>query len=61
MGHLRHQKYINKRLKNSTMNDMDKFEKTEVTKRRTFNKNWNDWYDWLINYIPDPIKTRRRD
>ena len=43
------------------MNDMDKFEKTEVTKRRTFNKNWNDWYDWLINYIPDPIKTRRRD
>ena len=60
MGHLRHQKYINKRLKNSTMNDMDKFEKTEVAKRRTFNKNWNDWYDWLINYIPDPIKTRRR-
>ena len=42
------------------MNDMDKFEKTEVAKRRTFNKNWNDWYDWLINYIPDPIKTRRR-
>ena len=45
MGHLRHQKYINKRLKNITMNDMDKFEKTEVAKRRTFNKNWNDWYD----------------
>ena len=33
MGHLRHQKYINKRLKNSTMNDMDKFEKNRSSKK----------------------------
>ena len=48
MGHLRHQKYINKRLKNRTMNDMDKFEKKEVTKRRTFNKKL-EWLVWLVN------------
>ena len=36
---------------------MDKFEKTELTKKRTFTKNtWCDWYDWLITYIPEPIK-----
>ena len=35
---------------------MDKFFK-ELTKKRTFAKNaWNDWYDWLINYTPEPIK-----
>ena len=66
MDHLRHQKYKNKQLKNSALelendfksinisiNDMDKFEKKELTKKRTFTKNtWWDWYDWLINYVP---------
>ena len=36
---------------------MDKFEKKELTKKRTFTKNtWYDWYDWLINCVPEPIK-----
>ena len=31
--------------------------KKELTKKRTFAKNvWYDWYDWLINYIPEPAK-----
>ena len=32
---------------------MDKFEKKELTKKRTFTK--NTWYDWLIIYISEPI------
>ena len=36
---------------------MDKFEEKELIKKRTFTKNtWFDWCDWLINYIPEPIK-----
>ena len=32
--------------------------KKELVKKRTFTKNtWYDWYNWLINYIPEPIKT----
>ena len=46
MEHLRHQKYKSKRLENNV--SMDKFEKKELTK--------STWYDWLINYIPEPIK-----
>ena len=35
---------------------MDKFEKKELTKYRTFTKNtWSDWYAWLIDYILEPI------
>ena len=59
MDHLRHQKYKNKQLKNSilelennfkpiniSINDMNKFEKKELTKKRAFTKNnWYDWYD----------------
>ena len=63
MDHLRHQKYKNKRLENNfktintSINDMDKFEKKELTKNRKFTKNtWYDWYDWSINYYPEPIK-----
>ena len=53
MDHLRHQKYNTKQLKNI----MDELEKKELTKKRTFPRNtWYDWYDWLINYIPEPIK-----
>ena len=29
----------------------------ELTKKRTFVKNvWYNWYDCLINYIPEPTK-----
>ena len=55
MDYLRHQKYKNKQLKNSTIetennyksisisiNDMDKFEKKELAKKRTFTK--SNWY-----------------
>ena len=63
MDHLRHQKYKNKRLGNNfkpiniSINNMDKFEKKELTKKRTFTKStWYDQYDWLIKYIPEPIK-----
>ena len=44
---------------------MDKAgKKKELTKKRTFTEYiWYDWYDWLvndndwlINYIPEPIK-----
>ena len=59
MDHLRHQKYKNKQLKNSSLelennfkpinistNNMGKFEKIkELTKNRTLAKNtWFNWY-----------------
>ena len=63
MDHLRHQKYKNKQSKhnfkiiNISINDMHKFENEELTNKRTFTKNtWYGWYDWLINYIPEPIE-----
>ena len=31
---------------------MDKFEEKEMKKISTVK---NTWYDWLINYIPEPI------
>ena len=37
-----------------SIDNMDKFEEKEVMKERIFTK--NTWYDWLINYIPEPIK-----
>ena len=50
MEHLGHQKYKNRRLeKNISINDMDKFEKKEELTKST-------WNDWLINYIPEPIR-----
>ena len=45
MDHLRHHKYKSKRLENNfkginiSINDVDKFEKKELTKKRTFTKN----------------------
>ena len=35
------------------IDDMDKFEEKEIKKSRSIK---NTWYDWLINYIPDPIR-----
>ena len=32
------------------------------TKKKTFTKNtWYNWYDWLIKYIPNPIKKSAGD
>ena len=70
MDHLRHRNYKKKtsilelennfKSGNVSINDMDKFEKKELTKKSTFTKsNWYDWYDWLTNYIPEPIKTKK--
>ena len=37
---------------------MDKLEKKALTKKRVSTKNtWYEWYDWLINYIPESIET----
>ena len=36
--------------------DMDRFERKETKKIRPIK---NTWYDWLINYIPEPIKKCR--
>ena len=33
---------------------MDKFEEKEMIKKRTFSE--NAWYNWLVNYIFQPIK-----
>ena len=33
---------------------MDKFEEKEMKKIRPIKNTWHDW-DWLINYIPEPI------
>ena len=36
---------------------MDEFEKVEMKKSRLVVKNrLNEWYDWLVDYIPKPIK-----
>ena len=36
---------------------MDKFGKKRTSKEENISKtSWYDWYDRLINYIPEPIK-----
>ena len=44
---------------NMSINDMDKFEKKELTKKGHYKNTWYDWYNWLINYIPEPIENCR--
>ena len=40
-----------------TQQEMDIFEQQEMSKSRPQVKNkLNDWYDWLIYYVPKPIK-----
>ena len=65
VDHLRHQKYKHKQLQNSSLelennvnpinisiNDMDKCEKKELTRKRTFTKNTcYDRHDWLIIFL----------
>ena len=36
-----------------SVNDMDNYEQKEMKKIRSVK---NTWYDWLINYIPEPIR-----
>ena len=37
--------------------EMDEFEKEEMKKSRPVVKNkLNEWYDWLVDYVPRPIK-----
>ena len=37
--------------------EMDEFEKEEMKKGRPVGKNkLNKWYDWLVDYVPKPIK-----
>ena len=36
-----------------SIDDMDEFEQKEMKKIRPIK---NTWYDWLINYIPEPIR-----
>ena len=36
-----------------SLDDMDKFEQKEMKKIRPIK---NTWYDWLINYIPEPTR-----
>ena len=35
------------------MNDTDKFDQKHMKKIKSIK---NTWYDWLINYIPEPIR-----
>ena len=36
---------------------MDKFEKSEMTKKSCLQRNTSyKWYSWLINYVPEPIR-----
>ena len=40
--------------------EMDEFEKEEMKNNRLVVKNkLNEWYDWLNDHIPKPIKKRR--
>ena len=37
--------------------EMDEFEKEEMKKSRpVVKKRLNEWYDWLVDYVPKPIK-----
>ena len=37
--------------------EMDEFEKEEMKKSRAVAKNkLNEWHDWLVDYVPKPIK-----
>ena len=36
-----------------SIDDMDRFEEKEMKKIRPIK---NTWYDWLLNYIPEPIR-----
>ena len=42
----------------SSPQEMDEFEKEEMKKSRSVVKNrLNKWYDWLVDYVPKPIKS----
>ena len=37
-----------------SIDDIDKFEQKETKKIRPIK---NSWYNWLFNYIPEPVRT----
>ena len=40
-----------------SLQEMDQFEQEETKKSRSLVKNkLNEWYDWLVDHIPKPIK-----
>ena len=44
---------------NISIDQMHKFEAKEITKKKIFAKNtWQEWYNLLINYIPEFIKQK---
>ena len=46
-----------RRRRQPTQQEMDIFEQEEMSKSRPQVKNkLNDWYDWLVNHVPKPIK-----
>ena len=46
-----------RRPRQPTQQEMDIFEQQEMSKSRPQAKSkLNDWYDWLINHVPKPIK-----
>ena len=39
--------------------DIDVFQQQELSKSRSQVKNkLKDWYDWLVNHVPKPIKDK---
>ena len=48
-SHLKFKKKIKNSIKNLSVDDIDRFAKKEMKKMRLIK---NNWYDWLINYIP---------
>ena len=37
-----------------SIDDIDKFEQKEMKKIKPIK---NSWYNWLFNYIPEPVRT----
>ena len=46
-----------KRRSISTSISMDELKMSKMVKNRPLTKNiWNEWFDWLIGNIPEPVK-----
>ena len=39
--------------------NMDKFEEKKYKEENVCKNTWYHFYDWLINYIPEPVKKQR--
>ena len=63
MDHLRHRKCKNKQLENNfKLINISPYDRHKLGKKRfnkeenIYKKTWHNWYDFLINYVPEPIK-----